>query len=155
MSSSGTFRARARSRRPRAATLRSIIATRPCAACSLHSATRSRGGCGRSLRWSRNVRHAPSRCRARARRSPRTRPVEVMKVAAFRQILAAAEGLYRDGGNEAAAQALSLLARLLTARDTMTVAAFAALLAKAPAEHDSGSGGGAGQAPVGELQRPP
>jgi len=56
-----------------------------------------------------------------------------MKVAAFRAILAAAERLYRDGGNEQAAQALSLLARLLAARDTMTVAAFAALLANVPA----------------------
>jgi hypothetical protein len=61
-----------------------------------------------------------------------------MKVAAFRAILAAAEGLYRDGGNERSAQALSLLAQVLAARDTMTVAAFAALLAKAPAAHDSG-----------------
>jgi hypothetical protein len=61
-----------------------------------------------------------------------------MKVAAFRAILAAAEGLYRSGGNETAARALSLLARLLAARDTMTVAAFAALLAKAPTAHDSG-----------------
>jgi len=61
-----------------------------------------------------------------------------MKVAAFRAILAAAEGLYRDGGNEQAAQALSLLARLLAARDTMTVAAFAALLSNVPAA-DSGA----------------
>jgi hypothetical protein len=61
-----------------------------------------------------------------------------MKVAAFRAILAAAEGLYRDGGNDAAAQALSLLARLLAARDTMTVAAFAALLGNVPAGDDSG-----------------
>jgi hypothetical protein len=60
-----------------------------------------------------------------------------MKVAAFRAILAAAEELYRDGGNDAAVQALSLLARLLAAHDTMTVAAFAALLAKAPAAPDS------------------
>jgi hypothetical protein len=60
-----------------------------------------------------------------------------MKVTAFRAILAAAEGLYRDGGNETAAQALSLLAGLLAARDTMTVAAFAALLAKVPAADDS------------------
>jgi hypothetical protein len=63
-----------------------------------------------------------------------------MKVAAFRAILEAAEGLYRDGGNETAAQALSLLARLLAARDTMTVAAFAALLANAPAADDSRRG---------------
>lgn len=60
-----------------------------------------------------------------------------MKVAAFRAILAAAEGLYRDGGNEPAARALSLLARLLAARDAMTVAAFAALLANAPTADDS------------------
>jgi hypothetical protein len=65
-----------------------------------------------------------------------------MKVAAFRAILAAAEGLYRDGGNETAAQALNLLARLLTARDTMTVSAFAALLANAPAAEDSNAGRG-------------
>jgi hypothetical protein len=63
-----------------------------------------------------------------------------MKVAAFRAILAAAEGLYRDSGNETAAQALSLLARLLAARDAMTVAAFAGLLATAPAADDSGAG---------------
>src|SRR5262245_15957515 len=63
-----------------------------------------------------------------------------MKVAAFRAILAAAEGLYRDGGNETAALALSLLARLLAARDTMTVAAFAALMAKIPAAYDSRAG---------------
>jgi hypothetical protein len=63
-----------------------------------------------------------------------------MKVAAFRTVLEAAEGLYRDGGNETAAQAVSALARLLAARDTMTVAAFAALLANAPAVDDSGRG---------------
>jgi hypothetical protein len=62
-----------------------------------------------------------------------------MKVAAFRAILAAAEGLYRDGGNETAAQALSLLARLLAARDAMTVAALAAQLAKAPIAGDVGT----------------
>jgi hypothetical protein len=78
-----------------------------------------------------------SRCRVFSRQHPRIRQNDVMKVAAFRAILAAAEGLYRDGGNETAAQALSLLARLLAARDTMTVAAFAALLAKAPAADDS------------------
>ena len=66
-----------------------------------------------------------------------------MKVAAFRAILAAAERLYRDGGNEQAAQALSLLARLLAARDTMTVAAFAALLAKAPTADNIGTAAGA------------
>ena len=66
-----------------------------------------------------------------------------MKVAAFRAILAAAERLYRDGGNEQAARALSLLARLLAARDTMTVAAFAALLAKAPTADNIGTAAGA------------
>jgi hypothetical protein len=59
-----------------------------------------------------------------------------MKVAAFRAVLAAAEGLCRDGGNETAARALSALARILAARDAMTVAAFAALLANAPATDD-------------------
>jgi len=73
-----------------------------------------------------------------------------MKVAAFRAILAAAEGLYRDGDNEMAAQALSLLARLLAACDTMTVAAFAALLAKAPTADD---GGGARQPTVARLKK--
>jgi hypothetical protein len=63
-----------------------------------------------------------------------------MKVAAFRAILAAAEGLYRDGGNETAAQALNLLAGLLAARDTMTVAALAVLLANVPAANDSSAG---------------
>jgi hypothetical protein len=65
-----------------------------------------------------------------------------MKVAAFRVILSAAEGLYRNGGNETAAQALNLLAGLLAARDAMTVAAFAALLAKAPTAHDGGVAAG-------------
>ncbi len=65
-----------------------------------------------------------------------------MKVAAFGAILAAAEGLYRGDGSEMAAQTLSVLARLLAARDTMTVAAFAALLAKAPAADDSRAGQG-------------
>jgi exo-beta-1,3-glucanase (GH17 family) len=66
-----------------------------------------------------------------------------MKVAAFRAILASAEGLYRDGGNETAAQALSLLAQLLAARDSMTVTAFAVLLANVPAadDHSAGRGG--------------
>src|SRR5262249_6924688 len=65
-----------------------------------------------------------------------------MKVAAFRAILAAAEGLYRDGGNETAAQALSLLARLLATRDAMTVAAFAGLLGNAPAAREGGAAAG-------------
>ena len=65
-----------------------------------------------------------------------------MKVAAFRALLEAAEGLYRDGGNETAAQTLSALARLLAARDAMTVAAFAALLGNVPAADDSRAGQG-------------
>jgi hypothetical protein len=74
-----------------------------------------------------------------------------MKVATFRAILEAAERLYRDGGNEAAAQALSLLARLLSTRDAMTVAAFAALLAKAPTLDDVG--GAAGAPTVARLEK--
>jgi exo-beta-1,3-glucanase (GH17 family) len=66
-----------------------------------------------------------------------------MKVAAFRAILTAAEGLYREGGNATAAQALNLLARLLAARDAMTVAALAALLAKAPTADDVDAAAGA------------
>jgi hypothetical protein len=66
-----------------------------------------------------------------------------MKVAALRAILAEAERLYRDGGNDPAAQGLSLLAQLLAARDAITVAAFAALLAKAPTAGESGAAAGA------------
>jgi exo-beta-1,3-glucanase (GH17 family) len=65
-----------------------------------------------------------------------------MKVAAFRVILSAAEGLYRNGGNETAAQALNLLAQLLATRATMTVAAFAVLLASVPAADDRSVGRG-------------
>jgi hypothetical protein len=68
-----------------------------------------------------------------------------MKVAAFRAVLQAAGGLYRDGGNETAAQALSLLARLLAARDTMTVTAFATLLGNVPV---AGASGVAADAPT-------
>lgn len=53
-----------------------------------------------------------------------------MKVAAFRAILEAAAKLYRDGGNDVAAHALSLVARLLSGRDAMTVPAFATLIGK-------------------------
>jgi hypothetical protein len=55
-----------------------------------------------------------------------------MKLDAFRAILAAAEKLYRDGGNESAAEALDLLARLLAGRGPMTVAAFATRLSGIP-----------------------
>ena len=66
-----------------------------------------------------------------------------MKVAAFRAILAAAEGLYRDGGNGTAARTLNVLAQILAARDAMTVAAFAALLAKAPTADNVDAAAGA------------
>src|SRR6266581_2797879 len=139
MSSSGIFPVRTRSLKPRAGTSRSI-ATKPCVAGSRRWALRSQAGCGRSRRLlpRRRVRRASSARRACLRQSFRIRLNDIMKVAAFRAILAAAEGLYRDGGNDAAAAALGLLARLLAARDAMTVAAFAALLAKAPTAHDSG-----------------
>ena len=55
-----------------------------------------------------------------------------MKLDAFRAVLAAAERLYRDGGNASAAQALDLLARLVVGRGAMTVAAFATRLAGIP-----------------------
>jgi hypothetical protein len=72
-----------------------------------------------------------------------------MKVAAFRALLSAAEGLYRDAGNAAAAQALNLLAGLLAAHDVMTVAAFAGLIAKVPA---ADSGVAAGETTVAQLK---
>jgi hypothetical protein len=59
----------------------------------------------------------------------RSRLNEIMKVAAFRAILGAAEKLYRDGGNERAAEELSLLAKLFVGRDTMTVATLGTRLA--------------------------
>jgi hypothetical protein len=62
------------------------------------------------------------------RQSPRIRLNEIMKLDAFRAVLAVAEKLYRDGGNESAAEALDLLARLLAGRGPMTVAAFATQL---------------------------
>jgi len=55
-----------------------------------------------------------------------------MKLDAFRAVLAAAEKLYQDGGNESAAQAVDLLARLVVGRGSMTVAAFATRLAGIP-----------------------
>jgi hypothetical protein len=68
-----------------------------------------------------------------------------MKVAAFRAILEAAGKLYRDGGNERAAQELSLLAKLFVGPDTITVAALATRLAgvarSAPGDRASTVGG--------------
>jgi hypothetical protein len=74
------------------------------------------------------------------------------KLAAFRPVLAAAERLYRESGNDA--HALSRVATLFAGRDAMTVAAFAAMLAKVPADvaSDRGVGAPAGAATVGELQ---
>jgi hypothetical protein len=65
-----------------------------------------------------------------------------MKLDSFRAILAAAEKLYRDGGNEEAAQPLDLLARLTVGRN-MTVAAFATQLSGIPvsAASDTPAGG--------------
>jgi len=71
-----------------------------------------------------------------------------MKVAAFRAILEAAAKLYRDGD----AHALSVVARLLSGRDAMTVAAFAALLARIPATATSTGLGGARDGAVAGLQ---
>jgi len=65
-----------------------------------------------------------------------------MKLDAFHAILAAAEKLYRDGGNESAAQALDLLARLVAGRGAMTVAAFATRLSGIPVSAASGTPAG-------------
>src|SRR5262245_32742975 len=136
--SSGTFPAGARSRRRRAATSRSI-AMRPCAACLRRWAPRSRAGCGRRLLLlSRHVRASHARP-LRLRQSPRIRLNEIMKLDAFRAVLAAAEKLYRDGGNDAAAQALDFLARLVVGRGAMTVAAFATGLSGIPVSAASGT----------------
>ena len=66
-----------------------------------------------------------------------------MKLDVFRAVLAAAETLYRDGGNESAAQALDLLARLVAGRGPITVAAFATQLSRIPlsAASDTPAGG--------------
>jgi hypothetical protein len=53
-----------------------------------------------------------------------------MKVSQFRKVLDATAQLYRDGGNEGAAQSLEAISSLLASRETVTVAAFAALVAK-------------------------
>jgi hypothetical protein len=54
-----------------------------------------------------------------------------MKVAQLRKVLEAAEQLYRDNGQAAAASSLRDISTLLSGRDAMTVARFASLLAKA------------------------
>src|SRR5437867_2182026 len=111
MSLSGIFPAGARLRRRPVATSHSI-AMRPCAACLRRLAPRSRAGCGRRLPLSRHDRASRARP-LRWRQRPRIRLNEIMKLDAFRAMLGAAEKLYRHGGNDAAAQALDLLARLV------------------------------------------
>jgi hypothetical protein len=64
-----------------------------------------------------------------------------MKLDAFRALLAAAEKLYRDGGNDSAASALDLFARLAAGRN-MTVAAFASRLSGIPVSPASGTPAG-------------
>jgi hypothetical protein len=76
------------------------------------------------------------------RQSPRIRLNEIMKLDAFRAVLAAAEKLYSDGGDDAAAQALDLLARLVVGRGAMTVVAFATQLSGIPVSAASGTPAG-------------
>ena len=64
-----------------------------------------------------------------------------MKLDAFRAVLAAAEKLYRDGGNDSAASALHLFGRLAGGRN-MTVAAFASRLSGIPVSPASGTPAG-------------
>jgi hypothetical protein len=50
-----------------------------------------------------------------------------MKLGDLREIFKAAEGIYREAGNAAAAEALKEVSSLCDGRDSMTVAAFAKL----------------------------
>jgi len=86
----------------------------------------------------------------RWRQRPRIRLNEIMKLDAFRAMLGAAEKLYRHGGNDAAAQALDLLARLVVGKGSMTVAAFATRLSGIPVSAASGTP--AGGATVADLR---
>jgi hypothetical protein len=52
-----------------------------------------------------------------------------MKLGDLREIFKAAESIYREAGNEAAAQALKEISSLCNGRESMTVAAFAKLVA--------------------------
>jgi hypothetical protein len=54
-----------------------------------------------------------------------------VKVAQLRKVLEAAQDLYRDSGQPAAASSLEEISTLLSGRDAMTVSRFASLLAKA------------------------
>ena len=60
-----------------------------------------------------------------------------MKVSQLRSILEAAEQLYRDGGNSAAAQSLKEVATLCTSRDAMPVSRFVGAIAKAMAAENA------------------
>jgi hypothetical protein len=51
-----------------------------------------------------------------------------MKLGDLRKIFEAAEGIYREAGNAAAAEALKEASNLCDGRETMTVAAFAKLV---------------------------
>jgi hypothetical protein len=52
-----------------------------------------------------------------------------MKLGDLRKIFEAAEGIYREAGNATAAEALKEATSLCDGRDSMTVAAFAKLVA--------------------------
>jgi hypothetical protein len=52
-----------------------------------------------------------------------------MKLGDLREIFRAAEGIYRQAGDEAAAEALKEVSSLCDGRESMTVAAFAKLVA--------------------------
>jgi len=52
-----------------------------------------------------------------------------MKLGDLRKIFEAAEHIYREAGNAAAAEALKEVSGLCDGRETMTVAAFAKLVA--------------------------
>lgn len=52
-----------------------------------------------------------------------------MKLGDLRKIFEAAEGIYREAGNATAAEALKEASSLCDGRDSMTVAAFAKLVA--------------------------
>jgi hypothetical protein len=52
-----------------------------------------------------------------------------MKLGELRKIFEIAEGIYREAGNTTAAEALKEASSLCDGRDSMTVAAFAKLIA--------------------------
>jgi hypothetical protein len=62
-----------------------------------------------------------------------------MKIDQFRNVLQAAEELYRHSGNEAAAESLREILRLLDGCEAMSVSAFSNMIANIAAEED-GSG---------------